>query len=262
MRWIDYFERVYVDLYRALIVFVALLAILAMLGAGLFYLSTLLDDSADSAEDLLKPPRWADLRGDILPLSNDPEDPAANSGSDAAASDQPPAVFIDERVVRIHTHLSRQFERNPNGVETFRELLPQRVLQQVILDACASGRGQPKRCLEDLERYAKELGSDDRINRIGDIQARLNTLVQALELWFQRYQEAVEAAAAVIDSRKAAQEAQQAVALAAVVSATQTGIGILLGIILLVVLIRIEVHLRSVASNLQPSQPELPSATR
>jgi hypothetical protein len=258
MRWIDFFERIYVDLYRTLIVFVALLAVLAMLGAGLFYLSTVLQDKEHHAEDLLTPPRWTDLRAEILPLSNGYENPDATSESGTGQTKQPPEVAIDERVARIHAELSRQFERNTNGVAAFRELLPQRMLQQIIFDGCTAGEGRPERCIEALHDYAQELGVDERINRIGDINARARTLLQALELWFQRYQEAASDAARTANSRDAAEEAAQGVAFATLVAATQTGVGILLAIILLVVLIRIEVHLRSVSSNLQDSRRETP----
>jgi hypothetical protein len=234
MLWVDRFERRYVDFYRVAIAILLLLALLAILGSVLFYVSSVLSDR----EHL--PPLGEQVEESKAPPPSEAEDtkPARERGP------------IDPRIERIHKALARQFERNPGGVEQFEALVSKRILQEQIFERCSMPGDWKDRCLQDLERFAVSLGADERINRVGSIEMRARLLLQGIDLWFIRYKANVAEARAQAEALNLAEEARTAAALTTMMGVAAAGAGIIISIILLVVMIRIEVHLRSISGTL------------
>ena len=252
MLWVDRFERRYVDFYRVAIAVLLLLALLAILGSVLLYLSSVLSDREHLPSDQFTTPEWTDLRNDLLPLGEQVEDSEAPPPP-SEARDATPArerVPIDPRIERIHKALARQFERNPGGVERFEALISKRILQEQIFEGCSMHGDWQDRCLADLERFSAILGADERINRVGSIEMRARLLLQGIDLWFIRYEASVAEARAQSEALNLAEEARTAAALTTMMGVAAAGAGIIISIILLVVMIRIEVHLRSISSTL------------
>ena len=256
MKYIDRFETKYVDVYRVLIVTVVFLTILAAL-AGLFYwIGVKVSSEEHRSEQYFKTPSWSSIRMDVLPLVDnvetgigDDENDDATKSKNTADNAKQEKIFVDPRIVELSNNLSKQFERNEGGVKQFREMLPRRVLQEWLVNDLGISSRWKERFLDDVVLYSRELGEDSRINRIGSIEERAKMLISALEKYVDRYLESIEIATSAASTMNKEERDRQEEVNTTLLYILPICAYILLSLIALVVLIRVEVHLRTIANN-------------
>jgi len=250
--WIERFEARYVDVYRALLVVLMAGALIAVLFAAGNWVQTKLTYRDFKPETEFESPVWGDIRASVVPTITAEEDPKQNdaSGSESKKTSsrftqQPP--LIDPRIEEIHAILSKQFTRNPDGVDKFRELVPRRFLQEILLENRLIPDSWEMRFIRDVKSLAEELAIDDRINRISSLEARAETLIISIQKFSIKYRDAIDLAKKIANQKNSQEEQRQETAMQLVFEVVPVCAGILLCIILLVVFIRIEVHLRRLA---------------
>ncbi len=261
MKYIDQFETKYVDVYRVLIVSVVFLTLLAAVSGLIYWLAVKATSSEHRSEDYFKTPTWSSIRMDILPLveqvdngrASDQENTAPNSNN-ATSTDQQEKVYIDPRIIELSNNLSKQFERNEEGVKQFREMLPRRVLQEWLISDSGISFRWKDRFIDDIVLFSEELGEDARINRIGSIEERAKTLISALERYVDLYVQSIDIAADAASTMNAEERDRQSEVNTTLLYILPICAYILLSLIALVVLIRVEVHLRTIASNSSPPE--------
>jgi hypothetical protein len=256
MKFIDRFETRYVDFYRSFIVLVLVGTLLAGSFAFINWVVAEATDRDHQPSDYLVTPEWTALRLKVLPLSenlndaNDTEDTSFKDPDlDSNSQSKERIIVIDSRILKIAANLEKQFEGNEGSVEGFREMLPKRSLQEWLMDPSTIPSYWQDRFLTSLIQYSQELANDGRINRIRSIQGRAETLVFAIENFVQSFLNAIDTAENQVrildDVEKAAiEEARSMLYVIAPICAY-----VLLSTILIIVLIRLEVHLRKIARN-------------
>ena len=256
MKYIDRFETKYVDVYRVLIVTVVFLTILAALAGLAYWVGVKVSVEEHRSEEYFKTPSWSSIRMDVLPLvdnlETDRDDGQENDGSKSKTTDESgkqESIFVDPRIVEVSNNLSKQFERNEEGVKQFREMLPRRVLQEWLVNDSGISLRWKERFLDDVVLYSRELGEDGRINRIGSIEERAKMLISALEKYVDRYVESIEIAARAASTMNKEERDRQEEVNTTLLYILPICAYILLSLIALVVLIRVEVHLRTIANN-------------
>ena len=256
MKYIDRFETKYVDVYRVLIVTVVFLTILAALAGLTYWIGVKASAEEHRSEEYFKTPSWSSIRMDVLPLVDNLEtdrgDYKENGGSKSKTTDESgkqESIFVDPRILEVSNNLSKQFERNEEGVKQFREMLPRRVLQEWLVNDSGISLRWKERFLDDVVLYSRELGEDGRINRIGSIEERAKMLISALEKYVDRYIESIEIATRAASTMNKEERDRQEEVNTTLLYILPICAYILLSLIALVVLIRVEVHLRTIANN-------------
>ena len=261
MKYIDQFETKYVDVYRVLIVSVVFLTILAASSGLIYWLAVKVTSEEHRSEDYLKISTWSSIRMDILPLvekvdtnrASDQKNTASNS-KNATGEGKQESIYIDPRIIELSDNLSKQFERNEKGVKQFREMLPRRVLQEWLMTDSGISYRWKDRFIDDIVLFSEELGEDARINRIGSIEERAKTLISALERYVDLYKQSIEIAANAASTMNEEESDRQTEVNTTLLYILPICAYILLSLIALVVLIRVEVHLRTIANNSSSSE--------
>ena len=254
LKFIDKFETKYVDVYRILIVLVVFLTLSAAILASLYWFGVVASSEEHRSEDYFKKPSWSSIRLDVLPIVEETNSSAKRPNKDAekntgTAQNKEEEIYIDPRIVRIADNLARQFERNEGGVKQFQTMLPKRVLQDWLLNNSGVAYSWRDRFLSDIEAFSNEIGDDARINRIGSIDERAKMLISAMEAFLERYLESIGIAGSAARQMNEEESERRDEANTTLLYLLPICAYILLSLIALVVLIRVEVHLRTLAKN-------------
>ena len=247
--WVERFEARYVDIYRTLLVLILAAATLGFILAVGNWAQTKLLHKQYMAEEEFAAPKWEDVRQSVLPAIQDATDAEEKAASEKRVAPKKEKPLIDPRVVEIHQILSEQFKRNTNGVEEFRKLVPRRFLQEVLLENRIIPNEWQIEYMRHVKLLAVDLSLDERINRISSLESRAETLLLAIQRFALAFRDRVDVAHAKANQLNEQERAGEETATDLLLKVLPVCVGVFLSIILLIVFIRIEVHLRKLAEN-------------
>ena len=235
-------EGWYLDSVRAVLSIAIIAAALGVVVAAVWYATATFGSSQLNFGDRFMPPEWEDVRAAVLPLASSSAKPEQTGGAQNEVRRDP---VVDPRFTEIGDNLNRQFARNSGQETAFTDKHPRGVLQMWV-DA-----GIRAELREDfvaaLIRVSRVIGEDPLINRIGSVPARADTMRHALAAYRDEY---VRRADTTRDEVAAANGVRAAERMESATNALTLGAGSIaatLLLVLVVVLMKIEVHLRRIA---------------
>ena len=104
--------------------------------------------------------------------------------------------------------------------------------------------------INDLVSVSLQIGKDDRIARIGSVAGRSEVIMEAVDLFVERYVAEAKAADSLALDIKMEEDTRKSAVTATVIGAIPIPVGVFLSLIALILLIRMELHLRQVAIKL------------
>lgn len=238
---LDKFEERYVGFYRWLLLIIGLLSLVAFLALVLSLTWSTSDTTLNEAADYFEEPRWNDLRREVLPLRMKPE---SRPSSEKQVRKQLP---VDKRVVEIQKNLLRQF--SADEMDEAKKYFPTRLLNEWLLEEIPVPLTWRDRMFNDLVGSALIIGEDDRIRRIGSIDGRAKIVMQGFETFVTNYLERIDFARSEALQEMAQKDAEKALITTQVLIAIPVTVGIFLSMIGLILLIRMELHLRKLAHD-------------
>lgn len=238
---VDRFEEGYVTFYRWLLFVFGAFSIVALsaLVASLVWSTS--DTALQESEQFFSAPEWGDLRREILPLRVKMEDKRPPD-SPRPERDEPP---IDQRVLKIKDNLLGSF--SADELEEAQSYFSARLLNEYLLYEVPIPSKWRQQMINDLVSVSLQIGKDDRIARIGSVSGRSEVIMDAVDLFVERYVAESEAADSLALQIKMEEDGRKAAVTAEVIGAIPIPVGIFLSLIGLVLLIRMELHLRQVA---------------
>lgn len=248
MKFLDKFEARYIDTYRLVLATCLVGAILIGLLLFSLFLRALANDETHSWRDYFDTPQWTQMRQSVLPLLVEQENIEAPPEK---IEEEEQKVKIDQRVEAIWLNLAEQFERNEDGVDRFRLLVPRRILQNHLLEGSGVSAYFLNEYLEALISYSSDVGRDKRINRIASLEGRAETLMAALDVFTGVYKSNLDTAQSRVASEDEAEQQNIDEAWANFLTVGAAVLSLLVGAILIVVLLRVDVNLRKIANNLE-----------
>lgn len=238
-------ETGYLNVVRFVLAILVGLGVLATGGAILWYVivHTITAGTHDPPE-YFEAPDWESVRRGVLPA---PPEPAAPHGNPESRDHTPSRSRrpVDERIEKIAGNLNAQFSRNAGHETGFTDRYPRRLLEAWVFEE----PGMPPAYLADyIERlifFSEAVGTDGRINRIGSMDARAQVIMNALDAFRVAYRVAIERARDRAAAANAAAAERRAEAARGSFFLGLGGLGLLVSLVLILVLLRIEVHLRN-----------------
>lgn len=241
---VDRFEEGYVTFYRWLLfVFGALsIVVLSALAASLLWSTS--DTALEESDQYFSAPEWTDLRREVLPLRVKMEDKRSPDTSEPEKEEPP----IDERILKIKNNLLTSF--SGDELEEAQSYFSARLLNEYLLYEVPIPRKWRQQMINDLVSVSLQIGKDDRIARIGSVAGRSEVIMQAVDLFVERYVAEAEAADSLALDIKMEEDTRKSAVTATVIGAIPIPVGVFLSLIALILLIRMELHLRQVAVKL------------
>jgi len=100
------------------------------------------------------------------------------------------------------------------------------------------------RLLESLVSASAQIGSDERIKRIGSVEARADVVLESLNTYIEHYLINVRRADQLVGERLQKEESEKTALAAQIIVAIPIVVITFLSLIGLILLIRVELHLR------------------
>ncbi len=233
-------ERWYLDLVRVMLMIVVVLSASAIVVAGIWYGTAALSSPALDFTDRFETPVWGDVRSGVLPL-------AGAESDQPAGEQQPPAPerpSVDARIAEIANNLNQQFVRNPDQQTAFSDAYPRRSLASWIRERAGIAPELQEDFIEALRDVSKEIGEDPIINRIGSVPDRVETMQKALVAYRDEYLRRADAARSEVVAANQGRSVEKAASTSNALLLGGGAAALMLSLILVLVLMRIEVHLR------------------
>lgn len=235
-------EGWYIDSVRAALSVAIIVAALGVVVAVIWYATATFGSSPLNFGDRFVPPEWEDVRRAVLPLASptQPEETTERRTMSVGPD-------VDPRFTEIGDNLNQQFARNSGQETAFTDNHPRSVLQMWV-DAGVRAELRED-FLAELIRASRVIGEDPAINRIGSVPDRADTMRRALTAYRDEY---VRRADTTRDEVAAANRIRAAKRMESTANALMLGAGSVaatLLLVLVVVLMKIEVHLRSIAGS-------------
>ena len=234
-------EGWYLDSVRVVLGVAIIAAALGVVVAAVWYATATLGSSPLNFGDRFVPPEWEDVRRAVLPLAS----PSRAEREDGERNDVRRDPDVDPRFVEIGDNLNRQFARNAGQETAFTDKHPRGVLEMWV-DAGVRAEHRED-FVAALIRVSRGIGEDPLINRIGSVPDRADTMRRALAAYRDEY---VRRADTIRDEVAAANRVRSAERMESAADALTFGAGSIaatLLLVLVVVLMKIEVHLRRIA---------------
>jgi len=234
-----------IPLRLAAFLIVASLGVLVLAGAILWYafIHSFTVATHDPSDHFVAPD-WRLIRQSVLPTTAEQSASEENSTvrNDGFADRRRP---VDERIKRLAENLNAQFSRNPGDETGFTDRYPRRLLEAWALEQSGLPPDFQADYVEELIVVSQAIGRDPQINRIGSLDDRAQAIMNALDAFRTAYLDQLEQA----QSRASPSNADAAAHCeGAVQRSTYLGLGglaLLLLLALIVILFRIETHLRN-----------------
>ena len=247
--WINMLERFeswYLVTIRVIFSLVVLVAFLTLVGSILWYGLARITAGDHQILDYLSTPTWEEVRVVVLPLASTLDESLSSPEEDQSLQTEENNQDMT-KLVKVGEYLDQQFERDENWRYT--RQMPVRILDEWITRFSGVPAEAKPEFLEALVEVAREMGEDPMINRISSPQDRMKTVNQALEVFADQFS---------ADYERARQDARAA-ELASAQNLTETtqiallsagaGLVILLSLVLVIVLMRIELHMQKLAGD-------------
>ena len=249
-RALDRVEDLYLKSIRVFLGAVVLLVTLAMLGSLYWALYKTIWSSEVEVEDHFVAPTWTQMRTEFLPVSasqtdldSDSETQDTESSGAGAADDERLELVRD-----ILSSLDRQYNLKDREEETFSSYYTPRAIHEWL----TVRRGIPDELIDELleamESFADELGHDQRVAQINSESARRKLMISAIEEFVTAYLTTYKSAEGEVKALNAKTMVESAANRTLALIIAGGSLGMLLCIVLMVILLRIEMHLREIAT--------------
>ena len=243
---LERFESWYLVTIRVIFSLVVLVAFLTLVGSVLWYGLARITAGDHQTRDYLSTPTWEEVRVVVLPLASTLDESLSSPEEDQSLQTEENNQDMT-KLVKVGEYLDQQFERDENWRYT--KQMPVRILDEWITRFSGVPAEAKPEFLEALVEVAREIGEDPMINRISSPQDRMKTVNQALEVFADQFS---------ADYERARQDARAA-ELASARNLTETtriallsagaGLVTLLSLVLVIVLMRIELHMQKLAGD-------------
>ena len=233
------FEEKYVGLYRWLLLVVGAFSFIGLL-VLLFSLTWSTSESkVEDSSNYFSKPSWTSVRREVLPLRMKP---------DIEVTPETPLEIerpVSPEVKKIHRNLMAQFSKEEMGEA--KKYFSIRLLNEWLLEEVPLVAEWRKRMLQDLVDTSLQIGLDDRIARIASVEGRAKIIMQSLQSFTAAYIENVNVAESSAEAVKIGEDSLKEGITTQILIAIPIAAGIFLSIIGLIVLIRMELHLRKIS---------------
>ncbi len=232
-------ERGYLDFVRWMIVVAVAIGGVAVVFAAGWAAVVLGGAGPSSAAGYFETPHWDDVRGTVLPLR--PEVDPAGEGEVMERSGPRP---VDPKIVEVADNLNAQFRRNAGQETAFTDAYPRRALESWVTERSGIPAEWQPRFLDALVGVSRQVGEDALINRIASVPDRTDTLRDAITAYRDAFRERMVAAVEQAETANRVRATETAESFRSALLLGAVGAGTVFSLVLVVVLLRIEVHLR------------------
>ena len=241
---LDSFEEKYVGFYRWLLLIIGMLSLLGFMAlVGSLVWSTSHTPLSD-ASDYFRAPSWTELRREILPLRMKlQEAPAPEKETKKEVKE----VVVDSRVRSIRENLLASF--TDEQLEEANLYFSVRLLNEWLMVEVPIPTTKRGALIDELVIASEQIGSDDRIGRIGSVEGRSSVLMESIEKYVSTYLDNLERAERFAFSVQSEEDERKRVITSQLLIAIPIAAGIFLSMIGLILLIRMELHLRKFSSD-------------
>jgi hypothetical protein len=241
---VDRFEEGYVSFYRWLLFVFGALSIVALsvLAASLLWSTS--DTALEDSDQYFSSPDWGELRREILPLRVKMKDKQLPDTSEPEKK-QPP---VDPRILKIKDNLLASF--SDDELKEAQSYFSARLLNEYLLYEVPIALKWRQQMINDLVSVSLQIGKDNRIAKIDSVAGRSEVIMEAVDLFVERYVAEAEAADRLALDIKMEEDIRKSAVTATVIDAIPIPVGVFLSLIALILLIRMELHLRQVAVKL------------
>ncbi len=243
MSLLERLESLYLGGVRTLFVCLVTIMIVLLPAAGIWLGWSALTLGKHVATDHLDAPEWAELRADILPVPAPTDTSGTGPTADASDTGSGPDP-IDPAMASVLSLLDGMYPQDPNW--RFSERIGPALLAAWADQALKQSSADRASFLLALQGYAEALATDPLLDRLAADEARLNTLLEALDRFADAYLEAHAAAELQARERNAREEAELASQRSFVLIAGAVIAAAFLTLILLLALLRMERHLAGI----------------
>ena len=233
----DSFEEKYVGFYRWLLLLVGCLSFIGFIAMILSLIWTASDTSREQAYDYFDSPQWLEVRREVLPLVV-----KAKEDEVVEAVVEKSSISVHPLVLEIRDNLLLQFDANEQKL--IGHVFSKRLLNEWLMEEIAISSSWRPRLLESLVSASAQIGSDERIKRIGSVEARADVVLESLNTYIEHYLINVRRADQLVGERLQKEESEKTALAAQIIVAIPIVVITFQSLIGLILLIRVELHLR------------------
>ena len=238
----DSFEEKYVGFYRWLLLLVGCLSVIGFIAMIFSLIWTASETPREQAYDHFDSPQWLDVRREVLPLVV-----KAKEGEVVEMVPEKGSAPAHPLVLEIRENLLLQFDSNEQKV--IGHFFSKRLLNEWLMEELVISSSWRPRLLESLVLASAQIGSDDRIKRIGSVEARADVVLESLSAYIERYLINARQADQWVSERLQDEESEKSALAAQIIVVIPIVVITFLSLIGLILLIRMELHLRQFVSD-------------
>ena len=244
--FLDRLEAKYVGVYRWLLLLIGVFSFLGFVILAASLLWTTSSTQTEPSSEYFVEPNWQEIRRSVLPLRMKPEKGTQDDKPEATDREEID-VAVHPLVVKIRTNLLKPFEKHE--IEMAEKYLPKRVLNEWLLEEVSIPSNWRETMLKDLVTASLLIGRDERIKRVASVDGRIKIVYEAFEAYVVDYTQRVGVAIATVERRMDEKEAEKARLTSQIFMLLPIVVAIFLSMIGLVLMIRMELHLRQLAKD-------------
>jgi flagellar basal body-associated protein FliL len=238
---LDNFEEKYVGFYRWLLLIIGILSLLGIVALIVSLVWSTSKTSLPDSSNYFGLPEWTELRREILPLRMKLEE------SRPVERKPRKELPVDKRVQEIKINLLANFAEDQ--IEEAGNYFSVRLLNEWLLIEIPVSRNWRDRLINDLVKVSKQIGVDERIARISSIEGRSRVIMDSVETFVTSYLKNIDIAEDAARRKQSDEADRKALITTQILIAIPIAIGIFLSMIGLILLIRMELHLRKLSSD-------------
>ena len=245
------FEEKYVGFYRWLLFLIGIISTSAFLIFCGVFVWSISSSSEESINRYFTPPGWDEVRKKVLPVTllEKRQNPVLDEDGKREL-----ILTFDPRILEIRSNLLEQF--SDQEIEIVKLNFSKRFLSQWLIDEILLPPALKNKFLSDISDASILIGKDGRVNRIGDPNSRSKVVIESFEAYVSSYLASLDEASDRVVSSKSDVEAAKMEALTMVAFAIPVSVAIFLSMIVLILIIRIEMHARNIANDFKGTKSE------
>ena len=193
------------------------------------------------------PPSWKSIRTEILPLPQlvSETKPLRETQEREIVSN----VAIDPRIEQTLASFDSMYERD--SAWSYTQMVPPRRFNEWIQTSLTISETERNQFFTTLPLFAAEVARDPVLDRFGDDTDRMNAINEALTAFVSQYQSSLLASVQEANQQKMMQEVAADVLFDRTFYISAVLLGAFLALLLLLVFLRIEHHMKSIASDVR-----------
>lgn len=240
---LDAFEEKYVGFYRWLLLVTGVLTLLGFIALSVSLLFvTASGNSYESPRENFREPSWQTIRSQVLPLRmklKETVPPSPNTKKSGTP--------INPLVAKIRINLLQNFLNDE--LELVSPFFPKRLLNEWLMEEVPIPSGWRERMLQDLVVAAQLIGQDTRIMRVSSLDGRAEIIMESFQAYVLAYSEQVDSAIEKFNRQREVIQAEKEALTTGILTSLPIILVIFLSLIGLILMIRIELHLRHLAND-------------